>query len=63
MRSAYCLIALILKQKSHSLFTRRYVPEEQRIYLGSDVLTETVMKSSVSWDIMPCSPMKVNRRF
>jgi hypothetical protein len=63
MRSEYCLIVLILKQKSHSLFTRRYVPEEQSIYLGSDVRTEMVMKSSVSCDIMPCSQMKVNRRF
>jgi hypothetical protein len=28
-----------------------------------DVLTAAVMKSSLSWDIAPCSPLKVNRRF
>jgi hypothetical protein len=27
----------------------------------SEVLSMVVMKSSVSWEIMPCSPLKVNR--
>jgi hypothetical protein len=27
------------------------------------VLTAVVMKSNIFWDIMPCSPLKVNRRF
>jgi hypothetical protein len=27
---------------------------------GSEVPTSVVMKSSVSWDIMPSSPLKVN---
>jgi hypothetical protein len=27
------------------------------------VLTSVVMKCSIFWDIMPCSPLKVNRRF
>jgi hypothetical protein len=31
--------------------------------LGSEVLTTEVMKSSLFWDITPCSPLKVNRRF
>jgi hypothetical protein len=30
---------------------------------GFEVLTAVVMKSTVIWDIMPCSPLKVNRRF
>jgi hypothetical protein len=34
------------------------------IYLvRSEILTETVMKSSIFWDITPCSPLNVNRRF
>jgi hypothetical protein len=32
-------------------------------YVGFDVLTAVVMKSSVHWDIMPCILVNVNRRF
>jgi hypothetical protein len=32
-------------------------------YTESEVLTAVFMKSSISWDITPCSPLKVNRRF
>jgi hypothetical protein len=28
-----------------------------------EVLTAVVMKSAIFWDIMPCNPLKVNRRF
>jgi hypothetical protein len=28
-----------------------------------EVLTPVVMKSTIFWDITPCSPLKVNRRF
>jgi hypothetical protein len=28
-------------------------------FLGSDVATVVVMKSSISWDIMLCSPLEV----
>jgi hypothetical protein len=31
--------------------------------VGSEALTAEVMKSSVAWDIMPCGPLRVNRRF
>jgi hypothetical protein len=30
---------------------------------GFEVLTAVVMKSTISWDITPCSPLRVNRRF
>jgi hypothetical protein len=30
---------------------------------GFEVLTAVVMKSSILWDITPCSPLRVNRRF
>jgi hypothetical protein len=33
------------------------------IYVGFAALTAVVMKSYISWDIMPCSLLKVNRRF
>jgi hypothetical protein len=31
--------------------------------IGSEVLTQVDMKSSISWDIKLCSPLKVNTRF
>jgi hypothetical protein len=31
--------------------------------VGLDVLTAVVLKSTIFWDITPCSPLKVNRRF
>jgi hypothetical protein len=39
--------------------TRWYVTTGQ----GFEVLTAVVMKSTIFWDITPCSPVKVNRRF
>jgi hypothetical protein len=32
-------------------------------HVGFDVFTAVVMKSIVFWDITPCSPLSVNRRF
>jgi hypothetical protein len=32
-------------------------------YVGVEVLTGVVMKSTIFWDITLCSPLKVNRRF
>jgi hypothetical protein len=32
-------------------------------FVGFEVLTAVVMKSSIFWDITPCSPLKVNRLF
>jgi hypothetical protein len=31
--------------------------------VGFGVLTTVVIESSVLWDIMPCSPLKVNQHF
>jgi hypothetical protein len=31
--------------------------------VGFDVLTAVLMKNTVFWDIMPCSPLKINGRF
>jgi hypothetical protein len=33
------------------------------LYVGFEVLTAVVMKSTIFWDITPCCPLKVNRRF
>jgi hypothetical protein len=36
----------------------------QKIYLEEfEILTAVVMKSCILWDIMPCSPLQVKRRF
>jgi hypothetical protein len=32
-------------------------------FVGFVVLTAVIMKSAIFWDITPCSPLKVNRRF
>jgi hypothetical protein len=32
-------------------------------FVGFEVLTAVIMKSAIIWDITPCSPLKVNRRF
>jgi hypothetical protein len=37
--------------------------KHEMTYVGFQVLTAVVMKSSIFWDIMPYSPLKVNRRF
>jgi hypothetical protein len=33
------------------------------MFAGFEVLTELVMNSFIFWDITPCGPLKVNRRF
>jgi hypothetical protein len=33
------------------------------LYVGSEVLTSVGIESSISWDIISCSPLKVNGRF
>jgi hypothetical protein len=35
----------------------------QEFYIGFKVLKAVVMRSSIFWDIPPCSPLKVNRLF
>jgi hypothetical protein len=37
--------------------------EQRQNYVGFEVLTAVVMKSTIFWDITPCISMKVNRRF
>jgi hypothetical protein len=34
--------------------------EQTTMAVGFEVLTAVVMKSSIFWDITPCSPLKVN---
>jgi hypothetical protein len=40
-----------------------YRSQEFLDILGFDVLTPVVMRSSIFWDITPCSPLTVNRSF
>jgi hypothetical protein len=35
----------------------------KNVFVRFEVLTAVVMKSTIFWDITPCSPLKVNRRF
>jgi hypothetical protein len=34
-----------------------------KIFLGFEVLTAAVLKSSIISDMTPCNPLEVNRRF
>jgi hypothetical protein len=40
-----------------------YMNRKFLVVVGFGVLTAVVMKSTIFWDIMSCSPLKVNRRF
>jgi hypothetical protein len=51
----------LLQNLHRSQYT--YTLRNHGIYLGFEVLTMVVMKSTVFWDITPCGPLKFNRRF
>jgi hypothetical protein len=37
----------------------KFCKTEKVLYVGFEVLTAVVMKSTIFWDITPCSPLKV----
>jgi hypothetical protein len=44
-------------------FKSRVMLLDTLYFVGSEELTETTMKSCIFLDIIPCNPLKVNRRF
>jgi hypothetical protein len=48
-----CVSVLITQQKTLIQYS----------FVGFEVLTEVVVKSTVFWDRTPCSPMKVSQYF
>jgi hypothetical protein len=58
---------VLIKLKGRCLNSKRNTASNETANklgsVGFDCLTEVVMKSIVFWDIMPCSPSKVNRSF
>jgi hypothetical protein len=42
---------------------RVIIPTSTYLWLGFEVLTAVVMKGTIFWNITPCSPLKINRRF
>jgi hypothetical protein len=40
-----------------------YLPRHNAVYVGFDIFTDLVMKRTIFWDVTPCSPLSVNRRF
>jgi hypothetical protein len=42
---------------------RKFEEFEMLLTEGFEVLTPVVMRGTIFWDITPCSPLKVNRRF
>jgi hypothetical protein len=47
---------------SYKAVNRRIHNQKYTLFVGFEVLTAAVMKITIFWDIMPCSPLKVNRR-
>jgi hypothetical protein len=44
-------------------FTGEAPPKHMLLYVGFEVSTAVITKSTMFWDIMSCSPLKVIRRF
>jgi hypothetical protein len=52
------------RQKKHLHTGKMKTPSELRFGIARfEVLTAVVMKGTIFWDITPCSPLSVNRRF
>jgi hypothetical protein len=51
------MLTVLSKYLNFATFRTRYY------FVGFEVLTAVVMKSTIFWDITPCSPLSVNRRF
>jgi hypothetical protein len=47
----------------HSSLVSILICREDMLCLGIRILTYVFVKSSVFWDIAPCSPDQINRRF
>jgi hypothetical protein len=41
----------------------RFFPRTNLLIVGFEVFTAVVLKSIFFWDMTPCSPLNVNRRF
>jgi hypothetical protein len=69
--SVQCLNFLLPKETLNGGFTAwfiltviwTYEPSLMFVLVAFEVLTAVVMKISIFWDVMSCSPLKVNRRF
>jgi hypothetical protein len=59
LNSVLRLSKLSLKRLSVAIILEKIL----RKSLGLEVLTSVVMRNSVFWDITPCCPLKMNRRF
>jgi hypothetical protein len=42
---------------------KEFILKNIKRYVGFEVLTAVGMKSTIFWDITPCSPLSVNWRF
>jgi hypothetical protein len=45
------------------LYIVLFLLEQVTIHVGFEVLTAVIMKSTIFWNITPCIPLSVNRRF
>jgi hypothetical protein len=52
-----------LSSRTGYIFRKPHLKSNISFNAGFEVLTVVVMKNSIFWDITPCSPLRVNRRF
>jgi hypothetical protein len=50
-------------EKEFNIVTFNIIIFTNKLKIGVEVLRAVVMKSTIFWDITPCFPSKVNRRF
>jgi hypothetical protein len=46
------------KEEKNKTIRTNFLKGMKKHFVGSEILTAVVMKSSVFWDITPCSPLK-----
>jgi hypothetical protein len=56
-------IQIILSPPWVQIFSSTPCSQTSSVYVGFEVLTAVVMKSTIFWDMTPCSPVNFNRRF
>jgi hypothetical protein len=59
-----CLLNIPCRFSLHSaLHVINNISQVVWLHLGFEVLTAVVIKGAIFWDMTPCSPLKINRRF
>jgi hypothetical protein len=58
----HTILGIYLEKHRHGKPRRRW-EDNIKVNVGFDVLTAVFMKSSIFWNIIPCSTLKINQHF